>query len=392
MKKKILIILLLVGIFNINIIKNNAQADEVRQENPTEASVEIGLLGDLSKGNERKNGNPKKPLDIKTYVKFDNHAVHPRVIYDKNKQFKYPWIMVFTPYSFMDDQKENPSIVVSEDGINWKNPEGLENPIVGKVVPENTHYSDPDIFINGKEIELWYRQSDKEKRLSKLCRIKSKDLINWSKEEVIFDYGTGGYGYGASTIVFKDGEYNLYYREHMDMTREGYVYRKSKDTKNWTEPAAVTFDYGPTWSNFHAWHIEIDYINGKYYALNMAYPQEKAEGAVLFAFDSEDGINFKNPVKVIEPTKDGFDNNNIYKSSLAIKDKEIYLYYSAYAKDKQNHIGLLKGPTFMELEAVEGTGGGYISLRKIFLLGAVTVVAVTGIGIVYFKKRKNKDR
>ncbi|HHX69203.1 hypothetical protein [Miniphocaeibacter sp.] len=387
MKKKILIVLLIVAILNIGIIKNNTKADRVVEENTEETSMELELLGDLSKGNERKNGNPKKPLDIKTYVKLDNHAVHPRVIYDESKQFNYPWIMVFTPYSFMDDQKENPSIVVSEDGENWYIPEGVENPIVGKIIPPNTHYSDPDIFINGKEIELWYRQSDKEKRLSRLCRIKTKDLINWSKEEVIFDYGTGGYGYGASTVVFKDGEYNLYYRNHMSFNSEGYVYRKSKDVKNWTEPVEINFDYGPKWSNFHAWHIEIDYIKGKYYALNMAYPENKPEGALLFAFESEDGINFKNPVKVIQPTKDGFDNNNIYKSSLAMKDNEIYLYYSAFAKDKQNHIGLLKGPTFMDLVPIEGAARGYISLRKIFILG-VGAVAVTGIGVIYFKRRK----
>ncbi|MFY9283106.1 MAG: hypothetical protein WAO56_03200 [Miniphocaeibacter sp.] len=119
----------------------------------------------------------------------------------------------------------------------------------------------------------------------------------------------------------------------------------------------------------------------------MAYPENKPEGALLFAFESEDGINFKNPVKVIQPTKDGFDNNNIYKSSLAMKDNEIYLYYSAFAKDKQNHIGLLKGPTFMDLVPIEGAARGYISLRKIFILG-VGAVAVTGIGVIYFKRRK----
>lgn len=332
---------------------------EREEQEEIEKNKPLDLMGKNITGNIRENGNPGQPLEIPTYLTTNNQAIHPRVIYDETGKFGHKWIMAFTPYSFMNDSTENPSIVVSDDGENWTVPVGLENPIVGKTVPENTHYSDVDVFINGDKIELWYRQSDKTAKLSRLLRRVSTDLVNWSEEEVILDYGTGGYGYGAASVILKDGEYNLYYKDSMSLEAENYMYRKSTDLKHWTEPVNVKFDFGVEWSNYKSWHVEFNYVNGVYYAVNAAFPGLESVDGSLFAFESVDGINFKNPVKVVSRTNFGFDDRTIYKSSFIVKDKEIYLYYSAINQSRESHIGLLKGTNFKTLEPVNGTGSFY---------------------------------
>ena len=341
---------------NNNVPTENTDTEPTEITTPIEITKPIEILDIMGseKGNIRNGENPAYPLDIPTYIRGNDHAVHPSVIYDESREFEYLWIMAFTPYSFMNDYTENPSIVVSENGVDWFLPYGLTNPIVGRFVEWSTHYSDPEIIKNGDTIELWYRQSDKRKKLSRILRKVSTNLIDWSDEEVIFEYGTGGYGFGAPTIVLLNGEYNIYYKTDMYINNDLYVLRKSKDLIHWTDPVTVNFEYGEEWENFNAWHVEIRYINGKYYSLNMAYPNIEGTDAVLFAFDSEDGINFRNPVKVIEPTEFGFDNKNIYKSSFAIKDENIWLFYSAFNDRKESYIGLLIGPNFMDLIPING--------------------------------------
>ena len=389
----LLIIIVFISVFFLTnkINKNNNNISTKPTENnkitdivePSIPKENIDLMGSRENGNIRIGENPIYPLYIPTYINSNNHAVHPRVIYDKEEKFGYPWIMAFTPYSFMNDITENPSIVVSENGVDWFVPEGLENPIVGKHVEPKTHFSDPDIFINGDIIELWYRQSDKNTKLSRILRRKSTDLLNWTDEEIIFDYGTGGYGFGAPTMVLLNGEYNIYYKTNMYLNNDLYVLRKSTDLINWTEPEMIYFDYGDEWNNYNAWHVEINYIDGKFYALNMAYPSIDGTDAVLFAFQSEDGINFTNPIKVIETTENGFDNKNIYKSTFAIKDNNIWLFYSAFNDKKESYIGLLMGSNFMDLNPVDGPERNLSPLysflvekRKIIL----TVLGTIGIG------------
>lgn len=351
---------------SINITENDIKNEDTNKDNEADDENSdkkdeikpLDLMGKNISGNTREYENPDKPLDIPTYMMTNNQVIHPRAVYDEEGKFGHKWIMAFTPYRYMDDSTENPSIVVSENGIDWFVPNGLENPIVGKTVPENTHYSDVDLFINGDTIELWYRQSDKVNKQSRILRKTSKDLTNWSDEEIIFDYGTGGYGYGAPSVILKDGEYNLYYKESMSLEEENYMHRKSKDLKNWTEPVKVNFNYGE-WANYKSWHVEFNYVNGVYYALNAAFPGLESVDGSLFALESEDGINFTNAVKVIDKKYFGFDDRTIYKSSFIVKDDEIYLYYSAINNSRESHVGLLKGKNFKTLMPIEGGGSFY---------------------------------
>ncbi|MBA4535704.1 hypothetical protein H1Z61_00790 [Bacillus aquiflavi] len=295
--------------------------------------------------------NADRPLNIPTYVDTDNHATHPRVFKDETKKYGYEWIMVFTPYSQGQDQFENPLIVVSDNGIDWFVPKGLTNPIVAPEKPDEFHFSDTDLFDNGEELELWFRESDKinDSRLSRLLRMTSTDAVNWSEPEITFDFGTGGYGYGSPSVVMMDGEYQLYYREHMNLNSEGYVLQKARILGDWSEKEEVVFDFGENYKDYVSWHVEINYMDGKYVALNHAAKDNQFFDGKLFLFESDDGIHFYNPKLLISKSLDGFDHSFIYKSSVVKHNNKYWIYYSAFNTNNENYIGLTIGKSFNDL-------------------------------------------
>lgn len=346
--------------------------------------------------------NAPSPLDIPTYVARDNHAVHPRVIWDATKKYGYEWIMAFTPYSRSDDQYENPSIVVSNNGKKWTVPVGLANPIVDPKQPGILHLSDTDLFDNGTELEMWYRESDKAAlpRVSRLMRVKSTDCVNWSTPEVVFDFGTGGYGYGSSSVVMRNG-YELYYREHMNLNSEGYVLQKATTYGNWSPRQAVNFDFGDMWKEYISWHIEVNYIDGVYYCLNHAAKDGAHYDGKLFLFESIDGVNFGNVKLLMAKSDVGFDNSNLYKSSMVKWGNQWWIYYSAFDKDGGNRIGLSIGRDFDNLSGydqnAEGvynvseidSSGDRVRIRKSVEFFERSTIAETGGGIGYLGSKAN---
>ncbi|MDO5018355.1 MAG: hypothetical protein Q4E02_03555 [Lagierella massiliensis] len=293
--------------------------------------------------------NASNSLVIPTYVKDNNQAIHPSIFYDPDMKYGYRYILAFTPYSFLNDQTENPSIVVSNDGINFKILEDVPSPLVK---PEkNCHLSDVCIFEKDSTLEIWYRESNKKTRLSRLLRITTNDLISYTKPQVILDYGTSGYGLGSPSVLYEDGVYKIYYRKNMDIGSDSYVYRASLDLKSFTNPIPLKFDKGE-WTNYHPWHLEIKKVNNIYYCLTMNCPDGKMDTSSLFLLESYDGINFKNPIKILEPSEKGHDNWLIYKSTFMVKDDTVWLYYSAIDKLKKSTISLLSGPDFLHLKPV----------------------------------------
>src|SRR5574344_906898 len=69
-------------------------------------------------------------ITIPTYDK-SNETTHPKVLYFENGFNGYKYWMVSTPYPGNDAYLENPSIVVSNDGVNFIEPPGIKNPVSG---------------------------------------------------------------------------------------------------------------------------------------------------------------------------------------------------------------------------------------------------------------------
>ena len=122
------------------------------------------------------------PIKIKTY-EHSGQGVHPSLLYcpQRNPSF----ILSFTPYPFSRDIFENPSVLISSDGINFFE----EKPNINPLVPasEKDHNNDPEIFIyNDKYFILYLETLRPEKQNLKL--LESSDRINWKHSLIHTDY------------------------------------------------------------------------------------------------------------------------------------------------------------------------------------------------------------
>lgn len=253
-------------------------------------------------------------LDIKT---FDGSGslTHPSVLYFDNGFNGYKFWMAFTPYDNDSVELENPCIVVSNDGINWKEPSKIKNPLLKiiKMQKPLRYYNDPFLIYTDK-LELWYRYTvENEKCNNYIYRITSNDGINWSKPELIID--DNRFYYMSLSIVKKDNQYFMYY---FDIDYNLYM-RSSKDLVNWEKEEKITVE------DFKGkfWHGEVRLINNHYELLFMDKNYK-----LYFAF-SNDGKIFKY-LKNLElcyiPKEYFYKDLHLYKSSYIYINNKLYLY------------------------------------------------------------------
>ena len=97
-------------------------------------------------------------LDIPTYD-GSGQAVHPSLLVqdDVTSAGSPRFVMAFTPYTDTDDKVENPSVVVSDDGLNFREEKLGLNPLVP--APEKDHNDDPDLFYADGKYRLLYLET-----------------------------------------------------------------------------------------------------------------------------------------------------------------------------------------------------------------------------------------
>ena len=155
--------------------------------------------------NKVKCDNAKEPLKIPTYVPDDDSVVHPSVVKFESKWNGYTYWMAMTPYPEIDNQYENPSIVVSNDGINWIEPEGISNPIQN--TPKNGYNSDTALFFDDNKNTMYciWREVADEITIKIASSI---DGVNWSEAEEILN--TPEVDNASPCIIYEDGKYKLF--------------------------------------------------------------------------------------------------------------------------------------------------------------------------------------
>lgn len=127
---------------------------------------------------------------------------------------------------------ENPSILVSNDGIKWQEPENFNNPIDEVSQSENRnkyHFSDAALVYNDKsyQLECWYRYS-KNGVLDQIYRRKTNNGKDWQPKEILFDHQNckPNRMLMSPSIIWKNNKYMLWsvsaepfrveYRESID--------------------------------------------------------------------------------------------------------------------------------------------------------------------------------
>ena len=252
-----------------------------------------------------------------------NEFTHPSVLYFEKGFNGYKFWMAYTPYSNCNVSLENPCIAVSNDGINYKKPDKLINPLLPIIKNNNQgyieYYNDPSlVFVNNK-LELWYRltyeSDDKKTYKQKIFRITSTDGINWKKPELIINDIKNSKNLISISLLYENNEYFLYY---FDLNLKPILI-KSFDLEKWSkEQQVIISDY---YGKF--WHGEIKKINNiyKFIFIDNSYN--------LYISSSNDGIHFNNTEKIniVCKSKDYFYFKNVlYKTSIVYDNKYYYIY------------------------------------------------------------------
>lgn len=258
-------------------------------------------------------------LDIPTYD-GSGQAVHPSLlVQDDGKQEGHPrFILAFTPYTDTDDRVENPSIVVSDDGIIFKEERAGLNPLVQ--APERDHNDDPDLFFAGGKYGILYLETMRPEKQS-LVLLESTDRLHWDKQVIhqeAFDQGSGCFMLSPKYIE-KDGFSYLFYvnRDAEAGYRIEYVTGKdiySMDIERRNVVSVSGLKGLP-------WHLDILQDGNNYcMLLTTASDAEKETRYTLRIAKSRDLVNWS--------MEQGFALRDCYRSSGFIRDGLMYLYVS----------------------------------------------------------------
>lgn len=288
---------------------------------------------------KEKNRKKEKTIDVNEWIKIptyekSNETTHPKVLYFDEPVNGYKYWLVSTPYPYNIAFYENPSIVVSNDGIHFKEPEGIKNPISGYPSKywDESYYSDPYMLYDKDHFELFYRKTlsklnneYKKSGYNYIYMKTSNDGINWSKEKLVLGYSPSE-AYMSLSVIKENDLYKIWYVNYDNKVK----YVTSKDLINYSKPIDINVaDFDKK-----IWHGEVQFINNKYICVFMIKYK-------LYYTESNDGINFNTP-KLINTELNELNgiSHNIYKSSFIINDDSIELYipYRVYDENKKRHI------------------------------------------------------
>jgi hypothetical protein len=205
------------------------------------------------------------PLDIPTYD--GNPSVgHPSVVFVPEGWNGYRYWMAFTP--FPDDERENPSIVVSQDGIRWWVPDGASNPVVSAEEVRRAGYrynSDPELVLapDGRML-LYYRPFSGEGNEAIFCKC-SRDGVAWSSGRMILSNRASRYPAGLlspAVEVGAEGVLVMWTVNGLNLGRRVIERRTSLDGLHWSLPERC-----PAPRGVDPWHIDVVAAGGRYHML-----------------------------------------------------------------------------------------------------------------------------
>jgi hypothetical protein len=280
--------------------------------------------------------NAAAPLDIPTYD-GSGQAVHPDVVYFHDGWHGHKYWMAVTPYPNGNDSRENPSMLVSEDGRTWSPPDGLKNPVVP--APSCDHNSDPDLVYNpgNDKLYLYYTRQARSKRCAgqnanDILLLTSGDGVDWSAPQSVMHWNLDSYPlYLSPAVVLVNGTF------HMWMAGGGGVlHTTSKDGITWSPVEKVDLAAAP-------WHLDVLYVDKQYL---MDYVDSPNAGAHLMLATSSDGLKWTTDPNPLLSPSNGWDNERIYRSTLLYdaSARLFKLWYSAKSDNGQWHIGYAESP------------------------------------------------
>lgn len=288
-------------------------------------------------------------------------AVHPSVIdfkmeFGVNNWGGFRYWMAFTPYPNFNYAHENPSLLVSTDGINWRNPPGLKNPIAPEPLVSlfAIYNSDPELIYDPAQnaLMLYWREYQRNgyekiwvKKISSSCKESARILCVENK------WQRGG-SLVLSPTVWRQSPNQWY----MWTTNGATLMQLSRSTDgiSWSarEPCSTPWD---TWNGgYIPWHVaakpdytglKIDFLIAGWPLKGTLYNCELFYATAPMSQPTHLSMPLHKPV-LQAGGKSHWDDGFIYRSSFvreAGDNPNYHIWYSSCSENKEWHIGYTEG-------------------------------------------------
>lgn len=269
-------------------------------------------------------------------------AVHPDVLDLPGGWRGQRYWIAMTPYAKSSTKLENPSLLVSDDGIGLRVPAGVTNPVVQRPGHSPDYNSDPELVYEASTDRLLMIYRLVEKKTNTIRVVSSMDGVRWRQERNAF--WTHGHAAVSPTVVPARGTAPaaLWYVDagqggcHATSTR--VMMRTAIDSMGrvagvrWTEPQATTLAQ----PGYVVWHIKVRWepTKGEYWAVYSAFPQNAVGCDVddLFFARSPDGVHWTTYAEPILRHEDrAWSSAAVYRSTFVYlpENDELRLWVSA---------------------------------------------------------------
>uniref|UniRef100_UPI003FF07214 discoidin domain-containing protein n=1 Tax=Candidatus Fimivicinus sp. TaxID=3056640 RepID=UPI003FF07214 len=317
----------------------------------------------------------------------DDQVTHPDVVVMDETWNGYRYWAVYTPNVMRTSIYENPSIVASNDGVNWIEPEGLVNPIEGEPSSTRYHNCDADMIYNAKMdamMAYWNWADDQAGGVGAEVRLRiSYDGIHWgvpvtydeetriwtaptSEEErqvasgpqdyIMSIHSQNRYDMLSPTFVYDDYR-NTFIMWANNAGNIGYQNGQNNYVRMWYSDDGITWGDPVRVNNFLGldaegnqlapWHQDVQYISElkEFLALSQCFAGANPDGSVLHLTKSKDGVNWQQvgTLPLLSPGPDGsWDDFQIYRSCFYYEPGTVAgngtmrVWYSALQKNTNN--------------------------------------------------------
>lgn len=277
------------------------------------------------------------PLDLSCTSGY-GQTVHPCARYIQQGFGAESWrfVMVITGFPHSHDFFENPELLVSHDGANWKIPGGGHSPVVPPPMDWLGYHSDPFLFYENGLLSLIYRRVLNEKNTVVLLNlIQSEDGVTWTAPQVLLR--KDGENALLSPSVIKNGEgYAMWY---VNGTADGdymVCHAESLDLKQWDAGKPVKIE--GLGDQEEPWHLEVVKLESNRNHLAMlltTFFRQKPQVKQLVLAESDDhGFTWRTTKARLFPEDLAGESESLYKSSILVRDDGgPYLYLSLKMQD-----------------------------------------------------------
>jgi hypothetical protein len=259
-------------------------------------------------------------LVIPTYDGW-NQATHPDVLLERDASGVH-LTMAMTPYPFSLDRFENPSLVVSTDGMRFTALLGVLAPLVPP--PPYDHNDDPDIRLDPRtgDYEILYLETLRPDHQT-LVSLRSRDKVTWTRHDaVVYDFKTGARFIVSPAAIDEGGKTYLYYVDAATRV----MYMMTSDDGRW-DPATekrLPLELGAV----HPWHCDVIRGEGVYGLLISGY-DDKFQHQNLYLATSTDLVSWTlRPQPLLSWQDPALGVDSLYRSTGVVEHGTLVLWYA----------------------------------------------------------------